>query len=91
MGRDRRSNPIKRRPYLTGNVSGSLGVFDGNGISSYVVAFCLGLIPGLLIVFLQGKFIALVTCNQDSMTPMAFLKTYSLGTNNLGALFVRCN
>lgn len=82
---------MKRRLYLTSNVSGSLGVLDGNGISSQVIAFRLGLIPGLLIVFLQRKLITLVTCSQGSLITMPSLETYSLGINSFCALFVPCN
>lgn len=81
----RHSNHIKRRRYLTSDVSGSLGVFDGNGISSYVIAFCLGLIPGLLIMFLQRKLNTYVNSSQDSLIARTFLITTSLVPNCLGA------
>lgn len=61
-------------------------MFDGNGISSQVIAFRLGLIPGLLIMFLQGKLITFVKHSE-----MPSLKIYFLGMTSLGALFASYN
>lgn len=43
----------RRSSYITGNIPGSLGMLDPNGICSQVIAGGLDIFPSLLVVFLQ--------------------------------------